>query len=42
VGRRLEAGGGALHAAGKLKPDDWNGRSSVELEIEDLADPRMR
>jgi len=42
IGRRLQAGGGALHAAGKLKPDDWNGRSSVELEIEDLADPRMR
>jgi single-stranded-DNA-specific exonuclease len=42
IGRRLQAGGGALHAAGKLKPDDWNGRESVELEIEDLADPRMR
>ncbi len=41
VGRRLQAAGGAVHAAGKLKPDDWNGRSSVELEIEDLADPRM-
>jgi single-stranded-DNA-specific exonuclease len=41
VGRRLEAGGGAIHAAGKLKPDDWNGRESVELEIEDLADPRQ-
>lgn len=41
IGRRLEAGGGALHAAGKLKPDDWNGRNAVELEIEDLADPRM-
>jgi single-stranded-DNA-specific exonuclease len=42
IGRRLQAGGGALHAAGKLKPDDWNGRQGVELEIEDLADPRMR
>ena len=41
VGRRLEAGGGSIHAAGKLKPDDWNGRNSVELEIEDLADPRQ-
>jgi single-stranded-DNA-specific exonuclease len=40
IGRRLAAGGGSLHAAGKLKPDDWNGRSTVELEIEDLADPR--
>ncbi len=28
IGRRLEAGGGTLHAAGKLKPDDWNGRST--------------
>jgi single-stranded-DNA-specific exonuclease len=41
IGRRLEAGGGSIHAAGKLKPDDWNGRNSVELEIEDLADPRQ-
>jgi len=42
IGRRIQAGGGSVHAAGKLKPDDWNGRSTVELEIEDLADPRMR
>ena len=40
IGRRLAAGGGSVHAAGKLKPDDWNGRNTVELEIEDLADPR--
>ncbi|MFI4973970.1 MAG: single-stranded-DNA-specific exonuclease RecJ [Caulobacterales bacterium] len=40
LGRRLAAGG-AIHAAGKLKPDDWNGRNGVELEIEDLADARM-
>ncbi len=40
IGKRLMAGG-ALHVAGKLKPDDWNGRSGVELEIEDAADPRM-
>jgi single-stranded-DNA-specific exonuclease len=40
VGKRLAAGG-AVHAAGRLKPDDWGGRASVELEIEDLADPRM-
>lgn len=39
LGRRLMAGG-ALHVAGKLKPDDWQGRESVELEIEDAADPR--
>jgi single-stranded-DNA-specific exonuclease len=41
LGRRLAAAGGSVHAAGKLKPDDWNGRIGVELEIEDLADPRM-
>jgi single-stranded-DNA-specific exonuclease len=41
VGRRLAAGGGAVHAVGRLKLDDWQGRGGVELEIEDLADPRM-
>jgi len=41
IGQRLLAGGGSLHAVGKLKADDWNGRNTVELEIEDLADPRM-
>jgi single-stranded-DNA-specific exonuclease len=40
LGRRLLAGGGALHVAGRLKPDDWMGRNAVELEIEDAADPR--
>jgi single-stranded-DNA-specific exonuclease len=40
LGRRLLAGGGALHVAGRLKPDDWMGRDAVELEIEDAADPR--
>jgi single-stranded-DNA-specific exonuclease len=40
IGRRIEAGGGSVHAVGKLKSDDWNGRNTVELEIEDLADPR--
>jgi single-stranded-DNA-specific exonuclease len=40
LGRRLLAGGGALHVVGKLKIDDWNGRSGVELEIIDAADPR--
>jgi len=42
LGRRLLGGGGALHVAGRLKADDWNGRQGVELEIEDAADPRMR
>jgi single-stranded-DNA-specific exonuclease len=41
VGRRIMAGGGTVHAVGKLKADDWNGRKAAELEIEDLADPRM-
>jgi len=41
LGRRLLAGGGAVHVAGRLKADDWNGRQGVELEIEDVADPRM-
>jgi len=41
LGRRLLGGGGALHVAGKLKADDWNGRHDVQLEIEDAADPRM-
>ena len=40
MGERLLAGGGGLHIAGKLKPDDWQGREGVELEIEDAADPR--
>jgi single-stranded-DNA-specific exonuclease len=42
AGRRLLQEGGAVHVAGKLKPDDWQGRQGVELEIEDVADPRAR
>ncbi|MDO9473351.1 MAG: single-stranded-DNA-specific exonuclease RecJ [Caulobacter sp.] len=41
LGDRLMAGGAGLHVVGRLKPDDWQGRESVELEIEDAADPRM-
>ncbi len=41
LGRALAAGGGALHVAGRLKADDWNGREGVQFEIEDAADPRM-
>ena len=41
LGECLLAGAGGLSVAGKLKPDDWNGRRGVELEIEDLADPRQ-
>lgn len=40
LGRRLLSGGGAVHVAGRLKPDEYNGRQGVELEIEDIADPR--
>jgi single-stranded-DNA-specific exonuclease len=40
IGRRLLVDGGAVHVVGRLKPDDWQGRQSVELEIEDVADPR--
>jgi single-stranded-DNA-specific exonuclease len=40
-GRRLRAGQGALHVAGRLKADDYMGREGVQLEIEDAADPRM-
>ena len=39
-GRRLTAGG-TFHVVGRLKPDDWNGRRGVELEIDDVGDPRM-
>jgi len=40
MGKRLLQEGGAVHVAGRLKPDDWQGREGVELEIEDVADPR--
>ncbi|HEY2481853.1 MAG TPA: hypothetical protein VGI30_06600, partial [Caulobacteraceae bacterium] len=40
LGRRLLAGGGGLHVAGRLKANEWNGRVTVQLEIEDAADPR--
>ena len=39
LGQALLAGG-VLHVAGRLRPDDWQGRASVEMEIEDAADPR--
>jgi single-stranded-DNA-specific exonuclease len=40
LGERILAGAGGLSVVGKLRPDDWNGRRGVELEIEDAADPR--
>ena len=33
----LAARGGRIHAAGRLRQDDWNGRVRVQLEIEDAA-----
>jgi len=41
MGKRLMEQGGGLNVAGKLRADDWNGRNGVQLEIEDIADPRM-
>ena len=40
LGRRLLGGDGGLHVAGRLRTNDWNGRIGVQLEIEDVADPR--
>ena len=40
-GKALLSGQGGLSVAGRLKADDWNGRRGVQLEIEDVADPRM-
>ncbi len=40
-GQALLEGRSGLIVAGKLKADDWNGRRGVQLEIEDVADPRM-
>ncbi|MEO7027703.1 MAG: single-stranded-DNA-specific exonuclease RecJ [Caulobacteraceae bacterium] len=40
VGRRLAAGGGAVHVAGRLRRDTWRGRDQMLLEVEDIADPR--
>jgi single-stranded-DNA-specific exonuclease len=33
----LAARGKAIHAVGRLRQDDWNGRTRVQLEIEDAA-----
>ncbi|MFO1014227.1 MAG: single-stranded-DNA-specific exonuclease RecJ [Caulobacteraceae bacterium] len=41
LGQRLLAGQGGLHVAGKLQADDWQGRQSVEIVVEDVADARM-
>jgi len=31
----LDPGSGPMHLAGRLKPDDWQGRREVQLHIED-------
>jgi single-stranded-DNA-specific exonuclease len=41
VGRRLLAGGSSIHVVGKLKTRIWNDREKIEIEIEDIADPRQ-
>lgn len=33
----LQAKGRFIHLAGYLRPDNWNGRSSIQLQIEDAA-----
>jgi single-stranded-DNA-specific exonuclease len=42
VGSRLLAGGATVHAAGRLKRDDWQGRAGVQIEIDDLAEASRR
>ncbi len=41
TGQMLLSGQGGLSVAGRLKADDWNGRRGVQIELEDVADPRM-
>ena len=38
----LGAGGMPLHVAGQLRRDTWGGREKIELQIEDVADPRRQ
>ena len=40
LGERLLSGESGLHVAGRLKPDDWQGRAGVQFEIDDVCDPR--
>lgn len=34
----LKSSGRPIHVAGHLRPDDWNGRSDVQIMIDDAAD----
>ena len=36
------AGGLPMHVAGHLRRDTWGGREKLELQIEDVADPRRQ
>lgn len=36
----MGAGGLPLHVAGHLRRDTWGGREKIELQIDDVADPR--
>jgi single-stranded-DNA-specific exonuclease len=36
----MGAGGMPLHVAGHLRRDTWGGREKIELQIDDVADPR--
>jgi single-stranded-DNA-specific exonuclease len=36
----MEAGGMPLHVCGHLRRDTWGGREKIELQIDDVADPR--
>jgi single-stranded-DNA-specific exonuclease len=38
----LGAGGLPLHIAGTLRRDTWGGRNRIELNIDDVADPRKQ
>jgi single-stranded-DNA-specific exonuclease len=38
----LSSGGMPLHIAGALRRDTWGGRVKIELQIEDVADPRRQ
>lgn len=38
----LSSGGMPLHVAGGLRRDSWGGRERIELQIEDVADPRKQ
>jgi single-stranded-DNA-specific exonuclease len=42
LGSRLLAAGASVHVAGRLRRDDWQGRSGVQIEIDDLAESVRR